>query len=175
MSKMSPASGARTGVRTNSLTSDLHSPPVPVYHNDSRPSNIISPPIQKFPKLSPDSGFPGSPDLMDTYPPHVDSVINKSLGKLPGHPDVAKYQTQNPSIIKHTDPRAAAGLVMHQRPSQQPPAPQIPNSYADQHQYPQPEVKSEPNEALINSHVNGNGGMSEQQHLQPLPQHQHRR
>ena len=31
-------------------------PPGPVQYQESRPANIISPPVHKFPKLSPDSG-----------------------------------------------------------------------------------------------------------------------
>ena len=32
-------------------------PPGPVQYQESRPANIISPPVHKFPKLSPDSGL----------------------------------------------------------------------------------------------------------------------
>ena len=31
-------------------------PPGPVQYQEPRPANIISPPVHKFPKLSPDSG-----------------------------------------------------------------------------------------------------------------------
>ena len=40
-------------IADNNLT-NISSPPV--YHPSDRPSNIISPPTHKFPKLSPDSG-----------------------------------------------------------------------------------------------------------------------
>ena len=32
-------------------------PPGPVQYQETRPANIISPPVHKFPKLSPDSGL----------------------------------------------------------------------------------------------------------------------
>ena len=36
--------------------SGLHSPPMYPHNSDNRASHIISPPVNKFPKLSPDSG-----------------------------------------------------------------------------------------------------------------------
>ena len=35
----------------------------PAVKQEPRPTTILSPPAQKFPRLSPDSGFPGSPEL----------------------------------------------------------------------------------------------------------------
>ena len=96
----------------------LASPPVSAYHGaESRPSNIISPPVQKFPKLSPDSGFPGSPDLLDPtdgrlLPQGDPAAVAKSVSG----PSFAP----SPSIIKHTDPRAAVpGVLMQQQQQQQ--------------------------------------------------------
>ena len=48
-------------------------PPGPVQYQESRPANIISPPVHKFPKLSPDSGlleslFKGSSDHVSFLP-----------------------------------------------------------------------------------------------------------
>ena len=81
-----PKYQSEAAVKTNNINAGQNSF-YPHHPQETRPSNIISPPINKYPKLSPDSGFPGSPttDLLDTSS-HVPLVQN--------------IQSHNPSIIK---------------------------------------------------------------------------
>eukprot|EP00092_Neocalanus_flemingeri_P006367 GFUD01006855.1.p1 GENE.GFUD01006855.1~~GFUD01006855.1.p1 ORF type:complete len:1256 (-),score=208.17 GFUD01006855.1:108-3875(-) len=87
----------------NNSLAKIRSPPSAIHHimspnTEERTSSIISPPVKK---LSPDSGFPGSPEpkydlqkeLGFMEPTFQKSAIetNNKLSKLPGPPDMNKY------------------------------------------------------------------------------------
>jgi len=103
---------------TNGIShlSKVKSPPSAIQHNmrpntEERTSTIISPPLKKMLKLSPDSGFPGSPEskydlqkeLGFMEPTFQKSSIetNNKPSKLPGPPDINKY-SQPSNTLSHS-------------------------------------------------------------------------
>lgn len=76
---------------------------------EDRTSSLISPPFKKMEKLSPDSGFPGSPEpkydlqkeLGFMEPTFQKSEIDTNAPKLPGPPDINKY-AQPSTTLSHS-------------------------------------------------------------------------